>query len=345
MPKEITHILLGDEMLKGLPSAARRAIEDNRNIYYFGTMSPDLFYYDVKLPMERVPSAEVFAEYIHGRNGESNMDHVYLMLERARQANEGDRFFAFVAGYLSHVAADTFFHPMIYSITGNYYADSAVDRKLAQCRHRVFESSLDLYLLGKTGQNLEEFDMPAKLKLPADFEEKLIVFFAEALRETFNPEFPLQPAAFRALRKSRLLQRLMVSRGAYRFFERINGMASHRYDFFLNLFYPPERALLDFETRRTTPHPVSGKPYSRNTQFLIKQSLQRGGLFIRAAWAYYKGKISRSQVARDIPPLSLNNGIKRMPVSRMLHYQIIPGIESFREIGLAKAGDARQMQS
>ncbi|MCE9598445.1 MAG: zinc dependent phospholipase C family protein [Spirochaetia bacterium] len=330
MPKEITHILLGDKMLSGLSNNARQAIENNINIFYFGTMSPDLFYYDVRLPFEKIPSAEVFAEHIHGRSGNSNMDHVYLMLERARTLDQGDRYFAFVAGYLSHVAADTFFHPMIYSITGNYYAESALDRLLAQCRHRVYESSLDLHLLNQTSQSLEEFDMPGKLKLPNDFKNKLIPFFADVLRDTFDPTFPLQPAAFRAVRKSRFLQTLMVSRRAYRFFSYLNRLASYEYDFFINLFYPETPASIEFETSKTTPHPVSGKPYKRDVKFLTRQAIKRGENFIQSAWDFYKGKINKQKVIQAIPPLSLNNGIPNMPVSRMLKYKILPGIESFR---------------
>lgn len=50
---------------------------------------------------------------------------------------------AFVLGLLSHYAADVVFHPLIFFVTGDYYAADAAERRAARGRHRLFEVYLD----------------------------------------------------------------------------------------------------------------------------------------------------------------------------------------------------------
>lgn len=330
MPKEITHLIVADEVLRALPKAERSAILRHRHLYDLGSTSPDLFYYDLPFPFELLESTEVFSERIHGRSGEDNMAHVLWMLREMKE-HPAEGGLAFIAGYLTHTASDAVFHPMVYSMTGNYYAEDAAERKRSRARHRVLETSLDLYLLEMRGTTLAEFDLPSRCRLERGDIEILTSLYARSLKATFDPEFPLEAGILRALRKFRLMTRFMVSTSLVRFLHRVNRLLSFRINDFVNLFYPKNRSAIPFKTNAKTPHPVTGRPYNRSIDRLMKTSVQNAVRNIRAAFAFVDGRISARQIEKILVPLSLNNGLARTPVSAMKHFKILEGIERFQE--------------
>ncbi len=328
MPKEITHLVVADEVLLSLPRAVRNEILRHRHLYDIGSTSPDLFYYDVSFPFEVLASTEVFSERIHGRSGEDNAAHVLWMLDELnRSPVEGG--FAFLAGYLTHTASDAVFHPMVYSLTGNYFAEDPVERKRARARHRVLETSLDLYLLERRGITLAQFDLPARMRLKKGDTAILTNLYARSLKIAFDPEFPLEKGMLRALRKFRWMTHLMVSASMTRFLHRVNRFAAYAINDFANLFYPEKRSAIAFSTKKKTPHPVTGRPYDRDIEKLMDRSVKNAVRNIHAAARYLDGRISRRRIARLLLPLSLNNGMPRTPVSAMKHYGILDGIERF----------------
>ncbi len=330
MPKEITHIILAEKMRDSLPKSQSADLFEYPAPYFFGSTSPDVFYYDIPTPLDGSPSAEFISETIHGRMGNANNGHILWMLSRMRNMEQDRRraHFAFVAGYLSHIAADTIFHPMVYSRTGNYFHENPEERKLARARHRVLETSLDLYLLAQTGRNLANLRLLEILNLPDEFRDELLAFFSLSLAETYDRGFPMLRAAKRALLKSRIIIGLTLSPFAYRFFSFINRMLSFRHDDLMNLFYPPKPAPIDFLAGQT-PHPATGESYPANVEILMKQAVDRGVSYINSASLFLAGEISESDLAREIPPLSLNSGLPFSRVDDMVHYSILPGIERF----------------
>ena len=76
-----------------------------------------------------------WGEIIHGGQGEDTGTPIREMLRRLqnRPPNaEDDARFAFVCGFLSHMALDIVFHPWVYAVTGPYYdpdPDKQVDSK------------------------------------------------------------------------------------------------------------------------------------------------------------------------------------------------------------------------
>lgn len=328
MPKEITHLIVADEVLSALPKQESRELIRNRHLYDLGSTAPDLFYYDLPFPFEVLASTEIFSERIHGKSGEDNMAHVLWMLgELKERPVEGG--FAFIAGYLTHTASDAVFHPMVYSMTGNYYAEDAQERKRSRARHRVLETSLDLYLLERRGMSIDQFDLPSRCRPQRGDLEILTNLYARSLRVTFDPEFPLEAGIRRALYKSRLMIRFMVSKIITRLLWGANRLLSFRMNDFVNLFYPPKRSAIAFETRAKTPHPVTGRPYNRSVEKLMKASVKNAVHSIRSARAYLEGRISRRQIEKILAPFSLNNGLVQTPVSAMKHFKILEGIERF----------------
>jgi hypothetical protein len=63
-----------------------------------------------------------------------------------------------IIGMLTHMAADSCFHPLIYHETGNYFDPDPVKRTQAVQQHRQFETILDVYLAG-TMSHIKTFSL------------------------------------------------------------------------------------------------------------------------------------------------------------------------------------------
>ncbi len=350
MPKEISHILFADDVESAVDAKTRRTLAAHRSAYYFGSVAPDLFYYDVPLPGDAGQSAEKWGGIIHGKDGEDNNRHVLLMLDAIRDAAAAprgvsgrdpethrptlinDARLAFVCGYLTHVALDTFFHPLVYSVSGNYFHEDPAERRRAEARHRTFESCLDLFLLSEKGMQLGDFGLIQKLALPRRLRVDLVEFYAGALSQAYEPGYNLGPFAERAFRKSRWMTRLFVSRTAFRFFSRIERLLGADWSHLLNLFYAEKeaRGRVQFLSLPSVPHPVTGRPYPGNVHLLIDRARKRAVQFLRAATAYTRGRANRKETAQILKSYSLNNGIVRMPTERNVHTRMLPRLESWK---------------
>lgn len=334
MPKEIAHILFGDEIREGLDRAAKGVLVKHELYFHFGTMSPDLYYYDVRLPWE-TNTAERFGEFIHSRSGNPNNLHILRMLEKAKalrkiDEDKADRLFAFTAGHISHVAVDTIFHPFIYSVTGNYYDPDKRQRSLAEAGHRVFESCLDLHLLQKNAISLRDFDLTRKLKLDKNQQQEILEFYASALSDSYDPGYDLLGDSIRAYKKRRIMEAMFQSKVLCEFFYFLHRIFGGM-EFLLGLFYNERKAKgkIDFENLEDVPHPVTGKKYTGRLKVLRTNAIKRGHDFLTAAFKYYSGKSPMTQTKAVLRPYSLNNGLIGVAVEKMVHYKKLSGVDSW----------------
>lgn len=218
MPKEITHIQLAEaikgELLQsngyGSPEI-KNALAKHGNVFSFGSISPDIFFYDIVLPFDgrHALRGGPWGDAIHGNRGENTMAHIFAMAEILNSPqlqksmgykdkmpkDDADLCLTFGAGYLTHVALDTVMHPLVYYFSGNYYADDPSAKKWGEARHRAIETLLDLLVLQKLNKKLSKVNA-AKLMTLSRREEKVVLgFYALALRLAFgNEEEPLMPS-------------------------------------------------------------------------------------------------------------------------------------------------------
>ncbi|EGB16671.1 hypothetical protein DND132_3468 [Pseudodesulfovibrio mercurii] len=90
------------------------------------------------LPMARL------AHRLHGARGEDTYALLRLQARHAAGATDRDLAAALLVGMASHLWADTVMHPMVWHLTGDYYADSRREKSLARQRHRALESLMDM---------------------------------------------------------------------------------------------------------------------------------------------------------------------------------------------------------
>ncbi|MFZ5629789.1 MAG: zinc dependent phospholipase C family protein [Spirochaetota bacterium] len=192
MPKEITHCLFAEKAVHGLAASEfplRRAagrellfqFEKQKEALLFGSVAPDIFYYDIPVPWEKKGPARgaVWGDLIHGAHGEDTLRHVREMLHilrdpalqspltrgRPLSRDEHSLLMLFVMGYLAHVALDTLMHPFVYYYSGNYYAEDAAEKLRSEARHRAIETVYDLWNLERFGTTLAKYRPRARIYL------------------------------------------------------------------------------------------------------------------------------------------------------------------------------------
>ena len=339
MPKEITHIHVAEKIRDRMPDSLRTLLHKEDRPYSFGSMSPDPYYYDIRLPLEKKQHLEL-GEIIHGRYGNDNSLHVLWMLERCVELNKETPnsvapLFAFLCGYLTHVAADTIFHPYVYSVSGNYYHHDPEERATAEGRHRLFETLLDYHILGLRNQSLQDFQLLERLN-PGKHQKDLLQFFSKGMSNAVTAEGKPLPEpedihwiTERSFKRSRtmigLFQNKPLVGGLQRLNRKLNGKISHiAYLGYVRNHQAKDK--LHFTKLDPTPHPVTGEDYGGPVPDLIERSTVRGKEFLDVCWRRLTGEASAETAQKVLRPLSLNNGLEMTPTEQMIHYKIHPAL-------------------
>ncbi|GIX42499.1 MAG: hypothetical protein KatS3mg129_2232 [Leptospiraceae bacterium] len=332
MPKEISHIYFAEEIQKDLRPEIQQILKQNQNLYYYGSTSPDLFYYYLPLRKQFHQIGRIdWGKYIHDHK--ENMNPIYLLLEWEKENlySQSKKIFSFVAGYLTHVAADTIFHPYIYSITGHYYNPDKKLQKIAQRNHRIFESKMDLFIIENIYKtNLKQFQLLQKLSL-RDEEKEIINLYGIAIKESFSSdsnfnnnlmsEFTLfcynnQMNLIKLFQSKQLLFLLSLLR--YIHFEIDNTLclcySNHLKEYSIDFYH--------FEP---APHPITGETIEGNFFTFTEKIKSRGVLLIESAYDYLMNpQLNRKFLEKQIPHYSLNTGLIQIPNDRMQYFKLHP---------------------
>lgn len=135
MPKENTHLWFARNLLDAAEGVAIPAcIKDAPLYFYLGSIIPDTFFY---LPGSRFRR---MARVLHGSDPEWAGKTPPHLVQRAGHA-KAQRNKAFVLGYLSHLALDRVFHPVVHVLSGKRTDQPSSAALLA--RHRLVETALD----------------------------------------------------------------------------------------------------------------------------------------------------------------------------------------------------------
>ncbi|OIQ51296.1 hypothetical protein BerOc1_03246 [Pseudodesulfovibrio hydrargyri] len=142
MPKELIHFKTA-EKTAALLADTRFApgLAAHPQGVLLGAVLHDALFYGATpraLPMARL------AHRIHGARGEDTYALLRLQARHAARAANRDLAGALLVGMASHLWADTVMHPMVWHLTGDYYAASRREKSLARQRHRALESLLDM---------------------------------------------------------------------------------------------------------------------------------------------------------------------------------------------------------
>lgn len=358
MPKEATHVRFADKVAPLLKDSAFSLSPLTLPFYRYGSILPDMLYYDVRLPWEKEPSVVPVADALHGKEGEdtlkiseaavdflTNSNLQKKFLGRSLTNAEREKGIHLFCGYLTHVALDATLHPVIYSLTGNYYHPDSREQKRSVERHRALETLLDLFVLGREGKSVRSFYRNDFLRLRGE-DKTLVASLFSAWLLLAGSEFtdkgmsgekyfrPLYKTVLRALNRQLLLVHLFQ----HSFFRTLSSLLSCRIPALRALFYPAEnftqylkrKNAFDFQSVKVYTDPLNGLTKKINPPALEKRAMARARKMLSAFLLAARGKAQVNDMRRVLRGYSLNNGRVAVPVSRMQHYSLLPLSCGFR---------------
>jgi hypothetical protein len=155
VPKELTHWMIArataakvDAQATPRTAAAVRACPE---AFLLGAVAHDGPFY---WPGD--PRMTALGDHLHGKG--VDVGDGYAPIKRALATGRDDvpaAAIAFMAGALTHMAADTVFHPAVFYFTGFANHPQRHVSEAYLYRHRAFEAAMDLDLLPSHGQGLE----------------------------------------------------------------------------------------------------------------------------------------------------------------------------------------------
>ena len=144
MPAEYTHQIIAEKVYEKLPEELRSRAGDLFS-FDLGAQGADIFYF--LHPFRRRNLGKIF-----------HNEKVYETFESFRKAAVGadDTVLSYIAGYITHYAADCILHPYVYSLTQKMI-DTESTRRVRW--HSYIESDLDTYFVKKfCQQNVNRYE-------------------------------------------------------------------------------------------------------------------------------------------------------------------------------------------
>ena len=133
MPAQFTHRILAEAILRRLPAAVRAKIV-SFPAYFLGAQGADILYF---LHIRRGKEKNL-GSYFHNTGS-------YEAFRSLLAAARGSGFaFSYAAGWITHYAADTVFHPFVYGMTEQF---NQTDPDWSGRRHSYIENDLDSYFV------------------------------------------------------------------------------------------------------------------------------------------------------------------------------------------------------
>jgi hypothetical protein len=253
--------------------------------YLLGSIIPDTFFYS------KYPEVIDISEHIHGKNGIPTNEIIFSCLDDA----DSPRDIAFLLGFVTHCALDIIMHPVIYYLTGNYYDKDPVRMSLSRYSHALFETGLDI----KIGNRLRIHKL-LKQALMKD------LAFGRIVSTRFNAYYSLLD---KALKKQLILNMMFDSGAAHKIFKPAIKAGIFGDPYILGLFYREAvhtwQKIFDGYTIRDI---ITGEKRDVTLKGLFNAASKKAQTMMNAAFAFYKGSISRKDLQKAIPGENLSTG-------------------------------------
>jgi len=318
VPKELTHWHIAREALhRGVSAQVGEIIECNPALYYIGAIAHDIAFYDFSKPTEA--NIERLANQLHGTDGENTLDPLIEIMEMALSQNNKRNQLAFLLGMLTHFVADSTFHPMVYYMSGNYFAEDPEERGKAVFRHRLLETAIDLRL-----GTIDPIEYPIDLihlwreasEAGREAFELFVGHYAHLGDKNIVVHFK------KAWRNHRLLQTAFSWSTPWRilaFGRRFGHPSVEKHE---ALFYSNPLNLSVFDSSLDWLHPVTGAPYEMTLKGLYDVSVEKViTLFERLNTQSIE---NWPLLLRELQPLSLDSGLPFVPVTQMKYFRTEP---------------------
>ena len=209
MPGSVAHMLIFEAAVSELEKDGDcgdlvRTVKGHMNYGRLGSLGPDLPYYNGVL---RTAASFLLAGYYQPEPIERWGDMMHsktpnlfplTMIEIAWRETDPDveewdavaqNEWAFIAGYLTHIAADQIIHPYVNKIAGNYYRDKEKRQKHMECE--VYEDVVVFH--NRFKKSILDENLAAWVKIPAK-SRKTEPHFRRLLQKSFKDTHAIFPS-------------------------------------------------------------------------------------------------------------------------------------------------------
>jgi hypothetical protein len=289
MPKENTHTYFAEKVLSKIqkedPILAGQ-IQERQKFYLLGSYSPDVFFYS------KNPENKKISDFIHGHEGEkTNITPIKLAEKIKQERNPRDEIFLY--GFLTHMAMDIVFHPIIFYLTGNPYSENKEQNPKNFHRHRQLETALDRKLHSQFKLlDPQSVDIPS-LKFASLLENKFNVSQKEIL-ETYQKHY-----SNNLLFRRKYLYYLIL------FLNKINIL---KISDLLGLFYPNAKKI-QFPEKIKYKDLFNGKTKETTLKKLFKEAENLSKNYILTVRKFLNDEISKKDVEEVIQGQNLDTGV------------------------------------
>lgn len=291
MPNLRSHILLAEEIYNNIQDPELKSlIRSHFPYYYLGSIAPDIFYYNLFLPV-KLPQ---LGDLLHDFPSPHTRSIIKQMLDRLKGSPRPDKgSAAFCLGFITHIVVENIFHPMVYYFTGNYNDQDPHSRRQNIASHRQLETYLDLFMLRHFHRKVEDIDLGKVIFISPFKRKKVFSFYASALAGISGESAGKIWAGLNFAYPSLLFLNSLFSRkGAYYFLKLLNLLNHERISPYLQMFYPPGDSPLPilFTAPFTYLHPVTGTEVKTSMQKLNDEAVAAGADILTDACRYFHDK-------------------------------------------------------
>lgn len=311
MPRDITHVILADETAERLNN---KDISDNPEAFHMGCLADDSFLFTLSPHLStRLHGYEhdtrlIVLEMIHNLKNETD----------PKKASEKR---AFIYGYVCHMAADLTFHPLIYSISGSHFKNSAPSKRdieLSKSCHRYAETWLDLQLMKDKKLSFHDFKPFRKIMRKMGMRVRLDDFFTDccqnvlkAKKYTWGDNFDLQAQFHNGMTRQFLVDEITQSQTIAKMMRKMDIFSHGKLKLYTSGFYNFSRDIPQRLTSGSFIHPVTGETINKSIADLEEDTIQCSVKFIHAVDDYIKTG-DKEAFLRDVPNINLDTGTEDM---------------------------------
>lgn len=308
MPRDITHIILADEVANIVKS---KEILDNSDAFHMGCMADDSFLYTLSPKL---------STRLHGGLGDDTRAIVLEMMDQLKKEKNPSRAAeqkAFICGYLCHMATDSTFHPLIYSISGSQVKDnnhSMRDVALSKACHRYAETWLDLYLMRNKHISFKNFKTFHKIITNIPMRIRLDDFFTDCYQNalkakkcTLGDNFDLQSQFHTGMTRQFLVNKITQNQTIAKMLRKLNEVLHGRLKLYASGFYDLYKDIPERLTAGSFIHPITGEVIKKSIEDLEQEAVASSVKFIRAVDDYMESN-DKEAFLKTVPNDNLDTG-------------------------------------
>lgn len=344
MPRDLSHVILADDVCEKLPAGMGKCIDAHKTAYHMGAVSPDSFLFG---------SDSKLSTRMHGGLGDDTRGLVLEMLDDVRgEQNKKlqERKKAFVFGYLTHMAVDAAFHPFVYSVSGSQVPENNPDQehvKLAKTRHRYVETWLDMHFINKKGYDFDNFRPLRKIVANVQNRREMTDFFCKNYQKNFDIKDDLRGLYKKSMTMQLFLAKVTKNQTLGKILRRLDNFLDGRLGIAVSGFYQTDRKIPEKLTEFSSyKHPVTGKTVHASIDGLRQDAVDRAALMIAAA-DRYAANGNRQEFLHAVPNVNLDTGIVDTRLSDIKQAQPLPvsELKGTKLDAFKRAGGIRTMPS